>query len=218
MLRKSLAPALWIVAAVLSGCNYASSPQPEGAVLFQDDFTLPISGWDRINQPASAIGYQDGTYRVKILAPETIAWGRPHLSFEDITLDVDATKSGGPEDNLFGVLCRYQDPANFYFFLISSDGYAGAGAYRDGERFIFGEAAMLPSPAVASGEATNHLQVDCLGSTVRMRVNGLTVAEAEVSDWPSGDVGLVAGSYEAGGVEVWFDHFTVRQARAAGSP
>jgi hypothetical protein len=215
---KFLVPAIWIVAAVLSSCNYAATPQPEGAVLFQDDFTLPISGWDTINQPASTVGYEDGSYRVKILAPETIAWGRPHLSFDNITLDVDATKSGGPEDNLFGVLCRYQDPANFYFFLISSDGYAGAGAYRDGERFIFGEAAMLPSPAVATGEATNHLQVDCLGSTVRLRVNGLTVAEAEVFDWPSGDVGLVAGSYEADGVEIWFDHFAVRQAGAAGLP
>jgi hypothetical protein len=218
MSQRFLVVLLWAVAAILTGCNYAATPQPEGAVLFQDDFTLPISGWDQIEKPASAVGYQDGTYRVRILAPETIAWGRPHLSFDNITLDVDATRRSGPDDNLYGVLCRYQDPGNFYFFLISSDGYAGAGAYRDGERLIFGEAALLPSPAVATGEATNHLQVDCQGSTVRMRVNGLTVAEAEVSDWPSGDVGLVAGSYAAGGVEIWFDNFTVRQAGAAGQP
>jgi hypothetical protein len=206
--------AITVLLPFLAACNFDATPQPEGAVLFQDDFSLPISGWDRHTRSSSSLDYQGGSYRIRILEPETIAWGRPHLSFGDITLDVDATKLSGPDDNLYGVLCRYQDPGNFYFFLVSSDGFAGAGAYRDGERSVFNGSAMLPSPAVLPGGATNHLQVDCQGSTLRMHVNGQLVVEAAVSDWPEGDVGLVAGSYSDGGVEIQFDQLIVRQSEA----
>ena len=46
---------------------------------------------------------------------------------EDLRIEVDVSKQNGPDDNAFGVLCRYQDPENFYYFLISSDGFGGIG-------------------------------------------------------------------------------------------
>ena len=47
------------------------------------------------------------------------------LSFADVTIEVDATKKDGPDDNDFGVICRYQDVDHFYYGIISSDGYFG---------------------------------------------------------------------------------------------
>jgi hypothetical protein len=202
----------------LAACNYAATPQPDGAVLFQDDFTLSISGWDSKALPASSVGYRDGSYRVQVHEAGTLVWGRPHLSFDDVTIDVETTKVAGPDDNLFGVICRFHDPANFTFFAISSDGFAGAGRYQDGERTVFNGAAMLPSSAVLPGEATNHLQVACLRTTVRMLVNGQLVAEASVPDSPPGDIGLLAGSYAEGGVDIRFDQLVVRQSKPAPGP
>lgn len=42
------------------------------------------------------------------------AWANQSRSFPgDVRIEVDAAKIGGPDDNDFGVICRYQDIDNF---------------------------------------------------------------------------------------------------------
>ncbi|MGD8760425.1 MAG: hypothetical protein PVJ07_09260 [Anaerolineales bacterium] len=197
------------LSAVLSACAGPEFPGPPGTVLFQDDFTHRSSGWDRYHNDSFSTDYVDGGFRIHITSPDIDAWANPRILVGDIRLEVDATKVGGPDDNLFGVLCRYQDAGNFYFLVISSDGYAGIGISKLGRRTLVSGDAMLPSAAVLQGEQTNHLRAECVGFNLRLYVNGTLAAEGQAAEWPHGDVGLIAGTYAQPGTEIVFDNFSV---------
>ena len=102
-------------ASIAAACGVASTP---GEVIFQDDFSRAVSGWDRYYDATYSSDYHEGGYRIHVLEANTDAWEIPHLDLTDVQIEVDATKLGGPDDNVYGVLCRYKDARNFYFFLI----------------------------------------------------------------------------------------------------
>jgi hypothetical protein len=125
-----------------------------------------------------------------------------------VGIDVDATKAGGPDKNEFGVICRYQDANNYYRFMISSDGYAVITRIKDGQRSYLSADKMQPSDAIHQGAATNHIRADCAGTTLTLEINQQKVASATDTSFSSGDVGLVAGTYETPGVNILFDNFS----------
>lgn len=200
-----------LLLAALQSCSWLEAPTQSGAVLFQDDFSRTSSGWDRYRDRVYQADYMDGSFSIQILAADADAWSNPGLDFGDVRVEVDALKVEGPDDNRFGILCRYQDPLNFYFFLISSDGYAGIGQRQDGHATLLTGDSMLPREAVLQGSVSNHLRADCVGSQLTLYVNGIRVAEAGASAWARGDVGLTAGSGSQPGVIVTFDNFSVLQ-------
>jgi len=210
-MRRPLLPAILVSAAALLACQYFQLPVQPGDVLFQDDFSRSSSGWDRYQDPTYRADYSDGRYRITVAVPETDAWANPRLGFDDVRVEVEATKLGGPDDNVFGVLCRYQDPRNFYFLVLSSDGYVGVGAYKDGRRKLLSDESLLPSLAVAQGAATNLVRADCVGYGLDLYVNGTLVSQAQAAEWMEGDVGLMAGTYHEPGTDIGFDNFAVRQ-------
>ena len=177
--------------------------------MFQDDFSRPISGWDQQSKGSYSTGYYQGTYLIDVETPNSDAWSTPGLSFENSVVQVEASQAAGPNDNVFGLICRYQDGRNFYFFVISGDGYAGIGLNKDGRRQLLSGEALLPSAAVRQGQAGNVLRADCIDFNLRFYVNGVLVAEAQAAEWSRGDVGLMAGSYDQGGVRILFDNFSV---------
>jgi hypothetical protein len=192
-----------------AGCDIFQIPVEPGSVLFQDDFSRSSSGWDRYRDEVYLTDYYNGGYRILVQTPDTDAWANPGLVLDDVQIEVDATKLAGPDDNIFGVLCRYQDSRNYYYFLISSDGYAGIGIFKDGRRQLLTGENLLPSMNIASGEATNHIRADCDGYRLRLMVNGALVYEAQAAEWSGGDVGLIAGTYGQGGTDILFDNFSV---------
>ena len=208
--RTNLIAILLFVSLLIAACSVTADP---GEVVFQDDFSRPVSGWDRYNDPTYSSDYYEGGYRIHVLEPNTDAWASPRLDLADVQIEVDATKLGGPDDNVFGVLCRYKDSRNFYFFLVSSDGYTGIGVYKDGRRRLLTDDSLLPSEAVNRGNALNHIRADCDGYQLRLHVNGILVAEAQAAEWPRGDVGLIAGTYDQAGTEILFDNFSVLQPK-----
>jgi hypothetical protein len=212
--RSPLVSSLLVILALTCSalaCNLESPPAVSGDVLFQDDFSRTLSGWDRYHDDVYSADYADGGYRIQVFAPQTDAWANPGLNLTDVRIELDATKQSGPDNNTFGVLCRYQNAHDFYFFLISSDGYAGIGISIDGRRVLLSGETMLPSGAVLLGDATNHLRADCIGPQLALYVNGILVAQAQATQWDSGDVGLTAGSFDQPGVDILFSNFTIIQ-------
>lgn len=200
---------IMVIALAAAGCGVLP-PLPSGSVLFQDDFARESSGWGHQDAAGYRVGYVDGAYQIQIDSPETLAWRTPGFDLGDVRVDVD-THAEGPLDNAFGLICRYQDPGNFYFLLISSDGFSGIGEVRDGERSLLTGVALLPSDAILQGPGPNHVRAECLGPRLRLWVNGLLAQEALVAGWDRGDVGVMAGSYAEPGVVVRFDNFAVTQ-------
>ncbi len=186
--------------------NVASS---SSNILFQDDFSDPGSGWDSIRDGDGVTDYENGGYRFLINLPNWWFWTTPSLHFTDVRLEVETTKLSGPDVNEFGLICRYQDPDNFYFLTISSDGFYGVSKFVDGEETLIGMESLQSNPAILQGEASNRLRADCVGSRLTLFVNDQVLAEVEDGDFSSGDVGMIAGTFDEPGTDVLFDNFVV---------
>ena len=199
---------LAILALVVWGCQ--ANPLPPGSLLFQDDFSDPSSGWLAGVDNSSTVGYIQGWFRFHINATSSTKVSVPGLHFTDIHLEVDATKIGGPDDNHYGVVCRYQDQGNFYFYEISSDGYYDTGKFKDGQMVLIGMTQMQSSDLIRQGENTNRLRADCVGDTLTFYVNDNLIAILKDSDFKDGDVGLIAGTLGSPGADILFDNFVVR--------
>ena len=180
-----------------------------GKVLFADDFSDSDSGWPRRSDETAITDYAQGGYRIWVNDSQVDIWGRPGLDVGDAIIEVEATALGGPQDNDFGLICRHEDNQNLYFFEISSDGYAIIGMYRAGEWEGLSSDKYQSSDAILQGEATNHLRAECVGSSLRLYVNGELVAEANDSTLEHGDVGLLAGTFDEPGTDILFDNFKV---------
>jgi len=201
-----------IACAALSGIGSSTNePALSPNVLFQDDFSDSSSGWDQVNVTEGITDYQNGHYRILVNTDDTDIWANPGLYFTDVVVEVDATKVGGPDDNDFGVICRYQDVENFYFFIISSDGFYGIGKYDNAEWILLNEDQMLPTEDVNQGNATNRIQADCVGTRLVLYANNVKLAEIEDSSFSSGDIGLLAGTLAETGVDIQFDNLVVKK-------
>ena len=206
--RRPAAVAVAALCLINSGCR-ALLPSAPGAILFQDDFARSSTGWDTFEEIAYRADYVDGAFHVAVEAPNSLAWSTPNFDLADVRLDVDTTAMAGPVDNAFGLVCRFRDPDNFYFLLISSDGFSGIGLVRDGQRSLLTGSAMLPSDYIVQGLAFNHLRADCVGPRLSLYINGVLANEAAAADWTTGDVGVIVGTYSTAGVEIQFDNFTI---------
>ena len=189
----------------------APAADAEPGVLFRDGFSDTSSGWDRLTTSEGITDYGDGVYRIYVNDTNVDYWANPGKSFTDVRVEVEATKIGGPDDNDLGVICRYVDIDNFYFGLISSDGYAIIGKVKDGEQIGISSDGMEPVEGIKQGDATNLIRLDCVGEALKLLVNGSQIASGSDSDFAKGDVGLMAGSFDTPGTDVNFDNFIVRQ-------
>ncbi len=202
-----------LVALTTASCSQlplvAQNPNAQGSVLLTDDFSNPNSGWDTWSSNGSLVAYQDGTLRIFINEPRFDYWSRPGKRFDDVRIAVEATRADGPMNNDFGIICRYKDQDNFYAFLISSDQYAGIMKVKDGNYQLISGDSMQYFDSIKTGSETNYLGADCIGSHLIFYVNGAKTVEANDTDFSSGEVGLIAGTYDTPGVDIRFDNFVV---------
>ena len=198
-------------------CQYSptfpSPPAPvvqSGDTLFYDDFTNPASGWDHFTSAEGTMDYDGSGYRFLVNALQANFWSTPGKSFKDVRLEVDVAKLSGPDENRIGLLCRFVEN-NYYFFMVSSDGFYTIAKFIAGNVIQLGQSEMQYSESVNTGLAVNHLRADCIGDTLVLFVNGTPVAQAQDTDLTQGDVGLLAGTFSEPGVDVIFDNFFVLQ-------
>jgi len=202
---------------VLSGCSIIQKFLPIGKtgstssnVLFEDDFSKTSSGWDQTTSASGTTDYADGTYQILVNETQYDLWANPGKNFTDVSVQVDAVMLGGPMDNDFGILCRYKDVSNYYFGIISSDGYYAIGYLKDGTQDIF--ASQLEySDAIKQGTESNRIRFDCVGDTLTLYANGTQLTQVKDSAHTSGDVGLMAGTFDTAGTNVSFDNFVVNK-------
>lgn len=192
---------------------YSPTPTPvaqTGDTLFYDDFTDLASGWDRFTSAEGTMDYDGSGYRFLVNALQSNFWSTPGKSFKDVRMDADVAKLSGPDENRIGLLCRFKE-GNYYFFMVSSDGYYTIGKFIDGKVVQLGQSEMQYDESIHTGLAVNHLRGDCIGNELTFYVNGKLVAQAQDADFAEGDVGLLVGTFSEPGVDVIFDNFLVSQ-------
>ncbi|MCW5873948.1 MAG: hypothetical protein KIS88_04815 [Anaerolineales bacterium] len=220
---------LWLVIIVVlfagSACGSGASSGPAESpstgtqnnntaasnVLFQDDFSSTSSGWDRAAYDFGETDYVDGGYHISVGADYSSVWANPGINASDVSVEVDAVKRGGVDDNEFGVICRYQDESNFYAGSVSSDGFYAVILIRNGEFGYVGSDSMQPSDLIRLGDTVNRVRMDCVGSTLTLYVNGSMLTSVTDSTLGSGDVGMYAGSFATGGIDIFFDNFVAKR-------
>jgi hypothetical protein len=213
-MKKPLIIFLLVFVLVLTACAPAlTSPVilsgKPGDVLYKEDFSNNTSGWDRVLNDGGIMDYDSGGFRILVRGAKLNFWSTPGKDFRDVRVEADVTKLNGPDENRSGLICRYQN-GNYYFFIISNDGFYGVGKFVNGQAILIGQEAMQ-SVDYIQPNAVNHLRADCIGNTLTFYVNSNLVVVVQDADFQTGDVGLLAGSFTEPGVDVLFQNFVVFQ-------
>jgi hypothetical protein len=183
---------------------------PPSGILYKEDFSVADGSWPMVSDNGSSISYQFEGLRFNINRPNYDYWSTPAMDYKNVRISVLSAKLGGPDDNRFGVICRMNEHKNFYAFLISSDGYAGILKVRDGNYSILSSEQMQFFDVIRQGEYRNDIEAGCVGALLTLSVNGEKILEAVDHEYVSGKVGLLAGSGDIAGVDIFFDDFVVR--------
>lgn len=203
---------LVILVIILGACQGPSIifESPSGTVLYQDDFSDSSSGWENFHDPEKGtMDYFDSFYRVQVLGEYQMLTTGPGLDFADVKLASDMLKVVGTFNDIFGLVCRMEDQDNYYYFVISSDGYYGIGKVIDGVQTMLGATGMLPSEIISKGIAKNHLQADCIDENLVLSINGQELVSTEDGEIGTGDVGIIVGTMQDSENVVLFDNFSV---------
>lgn len=181
-----------------------SLPDNPGEVLFQDDFSADQGEWGIVN----GITIDGGQINLRVEQPSNYVWSTIGPNYADVDFQVDAEKLGGPDDNSFGQVFRFQDEKNFYTFEISSDGYYTVNKYEDGVWSNLID--WTASPLINQGQARNQISTIIQGNYYTFLINGVQV-DSMTQDGPAdGGVGLIASSYAEPNVDIGFDNVLVR--------
>lgn len=200
----------------LSGCqttdlylNYLLGEDINQIPTFMDDFSNHQNGWKVFVTDTGIVHYDQDSFRIMILEDNADYWTTPGLTLKDTVTDVDAIKLTGPGDNLYGLVCRWQNPNNYYAFQVSSDGYYGIIRVKEGVRQVISDVNLQTSPVIQQGTDVNHLRVDCVGDQLTFYVNWEQVASVQDDSFTQGDVGMIASTLKKSGTDVRFDNFIV---------
>ena len=209
--RYCIIPILLLLSACYSNFISAENLQwdQEDPILFRDDFSSPKSGWVTNEESRSYSGYALEGFQFRSEIPNFQFWSVPGLNFKDVHIYTKARKIGGPDDNLFGLICRYQDPLNFYAFIIGSDGYYGIFKVLEGHQALINQVHLDFSEVINQGNSENEIHVLCEGENLVLIVNDSQLLFVQDASLAYGDVGLIAGNFSEPGVNVLFDNFIV---------
>ena len=212
---------LLLLAMGLTAVSCSSGPDDcsgEG-VLFEDDFSGDKDcGWVLYNRGGTTASIEDGGLRISTNQPGQIWWTNPGQSLDDAVISVETRQLSGPDNNAYGLICRYQNETNFYTFLISGDGYYAIGKYQSGSDQITylstgGDATADPgyqrAEEINTGVATNQLRASCVGNELSLAVNGIPLETVSDPTFVTGDIGLGVSTLEQGTAVIEFNDLRV---------
>lgn len=202
---------------VLSACNVMSSEPDtcEGEdTLFEDEFDGERDcGWATYSRSGATVEITDGALQITTSQPGQLWWSNPGKSFDDQVITAEARQEEGPDDNAYGLICRYQNEENFYLFLISGDGYYAIGKYQTGNeevQYLTADNQFQQSDAINQGSATNRIEASCIGNELSLAVNGLALVTVTDPTFVTGDIGIAASTLQPGTSIIEFDNIRVR--------
>jgi len=186
--------------------------------LLTDNFNNPAAGRlsSQSDDPAVEQAYIEGEYQVR-LSPSAKPFRAvgANSPFANHQVAVDARLGEGTETRWVGVACRLNPKdgtAQFYALLaVPATGQFALSNF-DGYRWVH-LVAFQSSAAIRRGNASNHLELTCVGSSIIARINGTEVASAMDRSYDSGFVAVVVGRDGDIPVEARFDNLIVRDAR-----
>ena len=182
-------------------------------ILFIDDFNGEFNcGWATYNRGGGIATIENSSMQLTVSQPGQIWWTNPSRNFDDVVIRAEARQVSGPNDNAYGIICRYQNEENFYVFLISGDGYYAIGKYQTGREnvvYLTENGQFQPSDAINTGIASNEMEASCIGNELSLAVNGVPLVGVSDPTFVTGDIGLAASTLQAATGVIEFDNVQV---------
>lgn len=201
----TLVTALLAAAPVLAGEN----------LVMQDDFSNDGSGWantQSVDHNAKGIALYDGSGGYQMTPVDDATYGIMPAPRQAKGADVRV------EANLFlytsvgqgtgGVVCRHADNNHFYAFMVSGGhGYAIL-------KVQGGQATTLTSgrfEGTMPNIADVRIGAQCVGSSLKLTLDGEVVAEADDAALTKGGAGLIVMGEKTAGTSAVFDNFELAE-------
>lgn len=156
----------------------------------------------------------DGVYEMHVKSNHGLYLATAGKNFGDGVYEVEASQTGGPLNNGYGMLFRVDESTDsFYVFEVSGDGYVWIGYCSDlceSEAVALVGGDWFRSPAVNTGlHVKNRLRVEADGPQMTFFVNGVEIGRTSDNRLTKGDVAVMVEALGQPGVQVAFDNFTV---------
>ena len=191
-----------------------SLQESESAVLYEDDFTNPTTGWTERQFDNYFIGYHEPEYyHIEISGPnyKTTVFEPAKQSYGDFTVEMQvltaAAKTAAEGDFRYGLAFR-RSGDQYYAFTISP---------RTKKWFVLKSSS---NGLTVLAEGTNEeiheidvndlLRVDAQGADFLFHINDQLIAQASDPDYASGEIGFYVESFDSLSTHIHFDALTIR--------
>ncbi len=193
-------------------------PQDKQAVLYQDDFTNPDSGWQTLDFDTYFIGYHEPKYyHLEVHAPNDYELvpaptGRDFTDFTvEATAFVEPNNTATQGDFRYGLVFR-RAGKQYYAFTISPRSQKWAVLKSSPEGLVTLEEG--DSAAILKPEEEGALRVDARGASFFFHINGQDVAQVNDSDYASGEIGFFLQTFDIPKVHIHYDTLVIREVEA----
>jgi|GEM_PF-404988 len=195
----------------------------EAAILYEDDFTDPASGWpneDVEGQPYRYGYHPPDYYHVEPRQANTSVVVTHGQDFADVSVESEAFVDHTDTENgeyRYGLVVRQVSENEYYAFTVAprSGTWAVLKSTSSGlEELATGQVNTLQgfAPAGFVPEKKDTLRVNASGSDFEFYVNGDSVAHVSDGDYASGQVGFYAETFDETLAHVHYESLIVREA------
>jgi hypothetical protein len=194
----------------LTSSGSGALPSDPGA--FQEEFIPGETGnWVFESDDLGSTAIVNEQLVISVNSPNTIQFSAlTDPSFTDFLLEVDAWQRSGSSESSYGVLFRMQDNQQFYRFEVT-----GTGLYMIERHNADGTWTRLipewaPTAALNKGlNVPNRLKIIATGPEMAFYVNDILLTQINDDRYTGGIIGLDAGTFSGGAVQVSFDSLSV---------
>lgn len=161
-------------------------------------------------------GYNGRTYTIQVTGPGTV-WSTNNtlsaMEVNDYVVEVETEADDDAQNTEYGLIFRYVDNANFYYFYIIGEQYALV-------KNVDGEfQSILPMTAGSALEAgANLLGVWVQGAQITLLINDTPVAQVTDESFATGTIGLAVGTVENASTAVSFENLSFWALETGVSP
>jgi hypothetical protein len=203
--EAALGEADTLVATIEAETIFASARQ-----IFRDEFVDNRNNWfTGVFREIETNTIADGVFKVNWLAD---GFSYELYQVSDLTnfvTEVDCLIVQGGPDGSCGLIFGQRPDEGFFEFEVFEDYYRVTLYQFGGEPLTLIEGD--PTGIITPGE-TFRLQIIRRDSEIRAAINNILVGTANNDTFPTGKIGISTNSYlDEGGVEIWFDNFTIWQ-------
>ncbi|MEW5868514.1 MAG: hypothetical protein AB1894_04510 [Chloroflexota bacterium] len=173
---------------------------------FTDNFNDPTSGWPVQTAGPNQWYYANDHFYLSVGNPDTQVVVTSGYNLGDGVVMAQVALAQEQPTSYYGVVCRFQDINNYYFFEIAFDGYYRIGKVWNGQMSLIVNPS-LNSPAIDGRPgAYNQVAGHCRGNELSLFVNDIFVDKGYDNTFSAGQVGLSASTGSFPGLVAAFDY------------